>query len=227
MKIFNFFKKKKTIQNNDINILKNDFQEEDKEDKIEIMEKESTVHPFSERCEFLKKEYGLIVPDVYQKLFTYFNIEKNNSLYHPFWIEGEPYVEIFYTEKFVLYMIERYLELYDKDFDQEKFQEIIEYGKFEFILKENRFEAQHVDIAFVDQCYEELGRNQDYLIIGLNIYATCGGAEFLILSSDKKGYYAGCYHGMETEIEHQGIKINYDILDHYRSVNEEIGSIFK
>lgn len=56
--------------------MKNDFQEEDKENKIEIMEKEPTVHPFTERCEFLKKEYGLIVPDVYQKLFTYFNIEK-------------------------------------------------------------------------------------------------------------------------------------------------------
>ncbi len=119
-------------------------------------------------------------------------------------------------------MIERYLEMYSKDFDQEKFQEIIEEGKYEFILKENRFEAKHIDLSFVDHCYEELGRNQDYLIIGLNIYATCVGAEFLILSSDKKGYFAGCYHGQETEIEHQGIKINYAILDHYRLVSEEI-----
>lgn len=224
MKIFNFFKKKKMIHNNEIDILQNEFLEECKK---ETEKQDLPVHPFIERCEFLKKEYGLIVPDIYQKLFTHFKIAKNNSLYNPFWRESEPYVEIFYTEKFVRYMIEKYLKLYGKDFDQKKFQEIIDEGRHEFILQENKFEAKHLDISFIDQCYEELGRNQDYLIIGLNIYATCGGAEFLILSSDKKGDYAGCYHGMEAEIEHQGIKINYDILDHYRSVSEEILSIFK
>ncbi len=81
MKIFNFFKKNKTIQNNKIGILENEFQ---KENKKEVKEKDVPIHPFIERCEFLKKEYGLIVPDVYQKLFTHFNIAKTNNLYNPF-----------------------------------------------------------------------------------------------------------------------------------------------
>jgi len=215
MKIFNFFKKKKVIQNKEVLVtVTSTPQENITESKI--------IHPFIERCEYLKEQFGLIVPEVYKSFFTHYTIEKSNGLYHPFWRDGDPYVEIFYTEKFIKYMIERYLELHGKDFDQTKFQEIVEEGKYEFILKENRFETQHIDISFVDQCYDELDRNQDYLIIGLNIYATCGGAEFLILSSDKKGYFAGCYHGMEEEIEHQGIKINYDILNHYRLVSEEI-----
>lgn len=215
MKIFNFFKKKKVIQNKEVLItVSSSPQENITQSKI--------IHPFIERCEYLKEQFGLIVPEVYKSFFTHYTIEKSNGLYHPFWRDGDPYVEIFYTEKFIKYMIERYLELHGKDFDQTKFQEIVEEGKYEFILKENRFETQHIDISFVDQCYDELDRNQDYLIIGLNIYATCGGAEFLILSSDKKGYFAGCYHGMEEEIEHQGIKINYDILNHYRLVSEEI-----
>lgn len=218
MKIFNFFKKKKAIHNKEVLITINNSTQE----SIENITESKIIHPFIERCEYLKEQFGLIVPEVYKSFFTRYNIDENKGLYHPFWRSGEPYVHIFYTKKFIEYMIERYQAKYRKEFDQTKFQEIIEEGNYEFVMKENRFEAQHIDISFIDQCYAELGRDQNYLIIGLNIYATCGGAEFLILSSDKKGYFAGCYHGMDEEIEHEGIKINYEILDHYRLVSEEI-----
>lgn len=224
MRLFGFFKKKAKTggQPGPGPTVQAEIKAAEQTEAAEITEKETLPHRFISRCRYLEEQYGLIVPEVYKKFFTHFNIDENHSLYQPFWMDGTPYTDLFYTEDFVKYVMERYMELHAGDYEPEKFQEMMDYGKCYFLHKENRFESDWVDISFIDRCYGELGRNRDCLIIGLNIYATCGGAEFLILSGDKKGYFAGCYHGMDKEIEHKGITVHYEILDHYRLVSEEI-----
>lgn len=208
MKIFNFFKKKVTPT---------------PERKVNTVPKLST-HPFLKRCEYLREEYGLIIPDVYKDFFTRYSIAETNFYYRVFWEEMNHYNYeiIFYTENFVRYVIKRYYETFGNHADSEFLQEILEEGECEFVRKENKFRAEHIDLSFLDLCYEERGRNQDDLMIVLDIYADCGGAEYLILSSDKKGYSGGCYHGMSEEIEYNGKTIKYRTLNHYRLVSDQI-----
>lgn len=209
MNLFNFFKKKET---------------QDTQKGIEkvIPKIEEKVHPFIERCEYLKNEYGLIIPDVYKDFFTKHQIAESNYCYRIFWeaIDYSDFEFIFYTEDFVKYMIKRFNETFGVDADWEYLQDILEEGEIEFNCKENKFEAEHVDLSFIDQCYEERGRNREELMITLNIYADCGGGEYLILSSEKKGYSGSCYHGMSDSIEYENKKITYHILNHYRLVSD-------
>ncbi len=224
MKLFGFFKKKKRTDNRPaaIQTVAAEIKAAAQTETGKATEKKAPPHRFIIRCKYLEEKYGLMVPEVYKKFFTHFNIDENHSLYQPFWMDRIPYTDVFYTEDFVKYIMERYMELHAEDDEPEKFQKMMDYGKLHFLHRENRFECDIVDISFIDRCYEEMGRNRDCLIIGLNIYATCGGAEFLILSGDKKGYFAGCYHGMDREIEYAGITVRYEILNHYGLISKEI-----
>ncbi|MBB6369256.1 hypothetical protein [Chryseobacterium shigense] len=207
MKLFNFLKKKNTS----------------------IPERKITVpdfsnHPFIKRCEYLKEEYGLIVPDVYKEFFTKYKVPETNFYYRVFWEERHDYLYeiIFYTKDFVNYIVKRFYETFGEEADYEWLQKIMEEGECEFMIKENKFEAKHIDLSFLDQCYEERGRNQEELMIVMDVYSDCGGAEYLILTSDKKGYSGGCYHGMSEKIVFNGAEIQYKILNHYRLVSELI-----
>jgi hypothetical protein len=211
MKIFNFFKKK-------------DVQHPPKETEKGISKVDRKKHEFIEKCEYLKEEYGLIIPDIYKDFFTKNQIDKNHIYYRIFW-ELWDYNDlqfVFYTENFVRYLIKRFDETFGNDADWKILQDILEEGECEYKSKENKFEAEHIDLSFLDQCYEECGRNREDLMIALNIYADCGGGEYLILSSEKKGYSGGCYHGMTADIHYNNIIIKYRVLQHYKLVSDSI-----
>ncbi|MFN1217721.1 hypothetical protein ACKW6Q_12210 [Chryseobacterium kwangjuense] len=207
MKVFNFFKKKDSPV---------------AEEKVTVPD--VPTHPFLERCEYLKNEFGLIIPEVYKTFFTRHKVAETNYFYSIFWEERrhDDYELIFYTEDFVRYVINRFDETFGDEADYELLQEILENGECEFVHRENKFSADHMDLSFLDTCYEERGRNQEDLMIVLELSSDCGGGEYLILTGDKKGYSGGCYHGMDDKIEHQGHTIYYRILNHYRLVSDRI-----
>lgn len=210
MKLFRWFKKEKSMKNTN----PGSGIQTGKDNRI-------PPHPFMERCAYLRDEYGLIVPDVYINFFTRHKISENNFRYRCLW-DNEIYERVFYTKEFILYAVKRYTEIHGEQADYAHLQEILDEAHYEFILKENRFAAEHMDISFIDQCYEELERNQDCLMIGIETYADCGGAEYMIMTSDKKGYRAGGYHGMSEDLDINGITITYEILNYYGTVGDTI-----
>lgn len=206
MKIFNFLRKKNT-----------------QVPAGKITEPDFSDHPFIKRCEYLKEEYGLIVPDIYKIFFTKYRVAESNFYYRVFWEEQDnSYDVIFYTEEFVRYVIRRFHETCGDQADYKLLQEILEEGECEFVRKENKFRAEHIDLSFLDSCYEERGRNQDDLMIVLDVYSDCGGGECLVLTSDKKGYSGGYYHGMKEKIVYNEVTISYRVLNHYRLVSDYI-----
>lgn len=214
MNIFNFFKKKETQTTQKV------------VEKIISKEKEK-VHPFIERCEYLKNEYGLIIPDVYKDFFTKNQISKDQVHYRIFWeeINYDDFEFVFYTENFVKYIMKRFDEKFGSNADWKVLQNMLEEAELEYKRKKNSFEAENIDLSFIDQCYEERGRNKEDLIITLNVYADCGGGEYLIMTSDKKGYSGGCYHGMTADIEHNNNIISYHILENYTPISNRIREI--
>lgn len=120
------------------------------------------------------------------------------------------------------YILKRFDETFGSNADWKVLQNILEEGECEYKSKENKFEAKHIDLSFLDQCYEEQGRNHEDLMITLCVYADCGGGEYLILSSEKKGYSGACYHGLTADIQYNNITIKYRILQYYELVSDSI-----
>ncbi|KMQ60112.1 hypothetical protein ACM46_17880 [Chryseobacterium angstadtii] len=178
----------------------------------------SGQHPLIKRCQYLNEEYGLLVPDVYQDLFMKSGISEKNPYYKAFWKERHDYLylEIFYTQDFVAYVIRRFSEIFGEQADYKALQALLENGEYGFLHKENRFWTEHTDLSFLDACYEERGRNQDDLIIVLDVCSDCGRTEYMILTSDKKGYPAVWEHGTKEEIQYNGHIITYHALNYHR-----------
>lgn len=154
----------------------------------EIKTPESVIHPFTKQCQLLKEEFGLVIPQSSIDCLIRFNLPVDNYYYSLFWYFKNDFLEVFYNEKFIQWVVNRYKEVYGADADLKILQEQLDEAKFEFDLKNDSFQSNIIDFDLINQCYAEFKASGEELMITINF-----DYENLILNTEMKGYVGQNY----------------------------------
>lgn len=200
--IFNFFQKKESQANQKV---------------VEKIISEKKVHPFEERCKFLKEEIGLEVPLLVMETFKRYDLPKNNYFYSIFWhVDNDSFI-IFYTEAFIELVVTRYKEIHGQNADLTALSVQLDDAVYEYRIKEHCFDRTNPDFEFINKSYEEFKKTGEELIITMDL----GDHDHLVLNKEEKGNIG---YNLSTYKTTAGIQYKY--LTQFKPLQELIRGSF-
>ncbi|WP_123911932.1 hypothetical protein [Chryseobacterium shigense] len=156
--------------------------------KKEVKNVTPVIHSFIKQCQFLKEEFRLVIPQSSIDCLIRFNLPVDHYYYSLFWHFDNDFLEVFYNEKFIQGIVDRYQKVYGADADLKNLQDQLDEAKFEFSLRNDSFHSNTMDFDLIDQCYAEFKASGEELMITLNF-----DYENLILNTELKGYVGQNY----------------------------------
>lgn len=167
-----------------------------------------TENKFIKHCHKIETESGIKIPENIKTYFSKFPENSDNFYFQSLKVAND--YKIFYTREFVQFIINKYADC-SPDPDFIHLQNILDEGNYEYSLLKKEFFFEGLDFSFLNNCLQEY--NEVPFHIGVYIFETCGGEEFLIINGEKIGYIAGRNHLDFEVINHQNITIKYQKID--------------